>query len=231
MKKIKNKRKIRKYNPSINLVLDSQKSNNIILINKSKNLNGLSIKNTNDKIKKTDNESNPIIKKTKNIIKMNDYELNVSSYENALKYDKRTFFNYYWSIIKVQNILLFAIIPSNDYNSQNIKICLLLFSIAQYYTVNALFFNESVIHSIYDQKGDYNIIYQLQQIFYSSIISFTVNTIIRYFSLSEKKIIELKNSRKDKNYKNKEKKFINCLNIKFILFFIISFIFLIFFWY
>ena len=96
---------------------------------------------------------------TKNVIKLNEYELNISSFEVALKFDKRNFFYYYWSIIKVQNILLFAIIPSNDYNSQNIKICLFLFSFAQYYTVNALFYNESAIHYIYKQKGVYNFIY------------------------------------------------------------------------
>ena len=111
------------------------------------------------------------------------------------------------------------------------KICLLLFSIAQYYTVNALFFNESVIHNIYDQKGVYKIIYQIPQIFYSSIISSIINAIIRYFSLSEKNVIELKDSKKDKIHMNKEKNLIKYLNIKFILFFIISFIFLIFFWY
>ena len=34
---------------------------------------------------------------------MNDSELNSLEYENALKYDKRTLFQYYWSLLKKIN--------------------------------------------------------------------------------------------------------------------------------
>ena len=66
----------------------------------------------------------------------NDYEMNSLSYEEALKIDNRTFFQYYLSLLKRKIIILFTFFVSNDYNSRSIKICLLLFSFALGYAVN-----------------------------------------------------------------------------------------------
>ncbi len=182
----------------------------------------------NKRYKKYKKDNKPKNTNIRNIIKLNEYELNISQYNIALKYDKRNFFQYYWSLVKSNNILFFAFIPSNDYNSQTIKLCLFLFSFSQYYTISALFFNESSLHIVYEQNGIYNLIDQIPQIFYSSIISSVINLLIRKFSLTDKSVIKIKN---DRNNKSKIKEFFRCLKIKFILFFIISFLFLILFWY
>ena len=66
---------------------------------------------------------------------------------------------------------------------------------------------------------------------YSSLISSIINTIIRTLSSSEGEKIELKNK---ENFKEAEKclpKIKKILIIKFILFFLISILFLILFWY
>ena len=47
---------------------------------------------------------------------MNDNELNSLEYEKALKYDKRTLFQYYWSLLKKNQLILFTFLPTNDYN-------------------------------------------------------------------------------------------------------------------
>ena len=87
------------------------------------------------------------------------------------------------------------------------------------------------MHNIYLEKGLYDFIYQFPQIIYSLLITSIINTIIKYFSLSTKEIILLK-QRINKNNAIKEgKKLINCLIIKFILFYVTSFILLDFFWY
>ena len=125
--------------------------------------------------------------------------------------------------------MIFAFYTSTDYNSKIIKICLFFFSFALYYTVNALFFNDSTLHKIYEDDGSFNFIYQIPIILYSSMICSAFDIIIRFFSLTEKNIIQIKKEKKniDKNLKNMPK----CLIIKFSLFFIISLIFLFFFWY
>jgi hypothetical protein len=116
---------------------------------------------------------------------LNDYELNSLSYKEALKFDKRTYLEYYLSLIRTKQLIIFSFFPSNDYNSRIVKICLFFFSFALYYIVNALFFNDSTMHKIYIDEGEFNFIYQIPQILYSAIISAIFNSIIKYFCLSE----------------------------------------------
>ena len=109
------------------------------------------------------------------------------------------------------------------------KIALFFFSFALNFTVNSLFFNDTTMHQIYTDEGDYNFIYQIPNILYSSIICNVINAIVTALSLTEQRIIEFKRvkSNIEQNFKNLKK----CIIIKFISFFILSFIFLNFFWY
>ena len=163
------------------------------------------------------------------LMKYNDKELNSLSYKNALIIDKRDYINYYFSLLKTKHIILFTFFNNDDYNSKLIKIYLLLFSFSLCLIVNALFFNDSAMHKIYEIDGNYSFINQIPIIFYSSIISLFIITLIKYLSLSENDIIQLKNEIND--IINKSEKIIKCLKIKFTLFFILTFTLLIFFWY
>ena len=71
-------------------------------------------------------------------MKYNDQELNTLNYEEALLIDKRTYLQYYFSLVKRKQKLLFAFYTKDDYNSRIIKICLFFFSFALFYSVNAL---------------------------------------------------------------------------------------------
>ena len=157
--------------------------------------------------------------------------MNNLSYDSALNYDKRTYFQYYLSLIRTKHIFFFAFYPNNDYNSMIIKICLFFFSFALYYTVNCLFFDDDTVHDVNQNSGKFDFIYNLPQILYSTIISAFINVIIKFFSLTEKNILKLKNDNNVKNYNKTVPKLIKCLKIKFICFFSISFLLLIFFWY
>ena len=66
-----------------------------------------------------------------------------------------------------------------------------------HFGINALFFTDSTMHQIYEDKGNFNIIYQLPQIIYSSIISLVLNQILKILSLSERNILKLKSLEKD----------------------------------
>ena len=163
----------------------------------------------------------------KNILDYSDNELNSLIYEKAIKYDKRTFVQYYLSLIKTKHLLIFTFYwNNNDYNSQIIKIFLFIFFFAVHFTVNALFFNDETMHKIYIDNGKYDFIYQLPQIIYSDIISGVIETVIQYLALSESLILEIKDSKTIEELKIKNKENLRILKIKFILFFIISFILL-----
>ena len=167
--------------------------------------------------------------KTNRENKYNDNEINLLSYKKAIKIDKRTYIEYYFSLLRTKQLLLFTFYTNTDYNSRQIKICLFFFSFALFYTVNTLFFDDSTIHKIYEDEGKYNFIYQIPKILYSTLISTIINIISKNLSISEKNII---NIRKNKDVNNnmiiKLKK---CLKIKFILFFIFTFLLLPLFWY
>ena len=130
--------------------------------------------------------------------------MNSLPYEIALKKDKRTFCQYYWSLLKKKQSILFSFYPNKDYNSQIIKSFLFFFYYASDMTINALFFTDDTMHKIYVDSGLFNLNYQLPQIIYSYLISSGINLIIEYLSLSENSIISIK-TKKLINFKNKKK--------------------------
>ena len=75
-----------------------------------------------------------------------DYEFNWLSYDEALKFDKRTKCDYYGSLIKSKQLIIFTFCSFNDYNSGVVKKFMFFLSFALHYTVNALFFTESTMH-------------------------------------------------------------------------------------
>ena len=182
----------------------------------------------NDEIKRRKNNFKTYINQVK-ISNFTDYELNTMIYEEALEIDRRSYTQYYTSLIKQKQLIIFTFCNNKDYNSKIIKICLFFFAFALYLTVNALFFNYRAMNHIYVKKGDYDFIFQIPQIIYSTLISATINMIIKTLSLSQKDIVNLK--REKKNVIFKASKVIKCLNTKFIIFFILNFILLLSFWY
>jgi hypothetical protein len=190
----------------------------------------------NDNLKINSNNKNE--KKKESKIKNNnndnlnftDYELNSLSYEEAKINDKRTFFQYYISLLKTKHLLIFSFYPSNDNNSKIIKICLFLFSFSTLYIINALFFTDKTMHKIYVDNGIFNFIYLIPKIIYSTIISSIINSVIKYLSLTDKTITDIKKY----NYKKASQDFLKVqknIKIKFLLFFIISIFILGLYWY
>ena len=227
--KVKGKKKIIIASNNLiesNSVLPLEKSKGLISLkeeNKNNNNKDLSILNTRNDYKEEQN--------TEDFISYNDYELNSFSYKDALVKDKRTCLQNYISLVKTKHLLVFSFYPTNDYNSQIIKICLFFFSFALYYIVNAFFFNDSTMHKIYEDEGIFNFIYFIPQILYSTIISSIINIIVRKLSLSESDILKIKQEKSMEKTKELIPKIKRCLIIKFILFFFISFLFLGIFWY
>ena len=214
--------------------------NNILTLNNTNNTNNKNKhkfnsnknKNNNDKKNKKIRNQNKKKKKKKfkKKMKLNDNEMNSLSYGEALEYDKRNFFEYYISLIKTKQIIIFYFFIKSDYNSSIIKIIVFFLSLAFFYFINALFFTDSTMHQIYVDHGVYNFLYQLPQIIYSTIISTIIETIISYLSLTEDTIIELKR-KKLKEKIDESKKLIKCIFNKFIIFFILNYLFLGFIWY
>ena len=161
----------------------------------------------------------------------NDRDLNEFKYKQALKYDKRNYIQYYCSLLKTKYILIFTFYTSNDYNSKIIKIDLFFVGFVANYSINALFFNDETMHKIYEDHGVFDILYQLPQIIYSYLISYIFDYLFNLLALSEDDIVEFKKIKKKENIINNSNNLKIKLNIKFSLFFIISTLSLLCFWY
>ena len=96
--------------------------------------------------------------------------MNSLEYEKAIELDKRTYFQYYLSLIKKKHLILFTFIPTNDYNVITLKISLFIVSFSLYLTINTFFFNDDTMHKIYEDKGDFNFLYQLLLFCYFLVI-------------------------------------------------------------
>ena len=174
---------------------------------------------------------NKVQAKEENFKSLNDQQINNLEYDLAIKYDKRTYFQYYWSLLKKKQLILFTFLPNNDYNLTSVKIALFIVSFSLYFTINGFFFNDDTMHKVYEDNGSYNFLNQLPQILYSSVISAIINMILKQLSLSEKNILEIKEENNINEAIKKSKQKESCLKIKFIIFFLISFILMSFFWY
>ena len=236
LKKNKKKSKTFKYD----------KSNRLLNINSSIGKShsklidlGLNKNNTKDKRninKKFTNKSIKNIKvyknsKNKQPYNYRDIELNYLEYQNAIKYDKRTYIQYYCSLLKQKQLILFTFISNSDYNIFIIKLSLFIFSLSLNFTITALFLDNNTIHEIYKTKGNLDYIYYLLHIIYSTVISSAITLLLKILALSNNSILNLKKIKTSKKAKNEAHNVIKQLDIKFNFYFIISFLFLSFFWY
>ena len=157
--------------------------------------------------------------------------MNHLSFKNALTRDKRTFTQYYVSLIRSNHLILYIFYP-NDYNSRAIKLSIFIFNVSSSIAINSLFFNDSTMHKIYNEHGSFDLLYQLPQIIYSTLISNILNFLINILGLTEKNILKIKNSFiSSKDVHRKFNILLRMIRIKFIFFFIINFILSIIFWY
>ena len=128
-----------------------------------------------------------------------DEEIIGLSFNYAIQYDKRTFCQYYSSLLKTQHSLMSALFNNNDYNSGIIKIDLFFIDFSIEYILNALFYNDNTMHKIYESKGDFDLETQLTITVYSIIISMILNYPLNYLALSNDAIINFKQDNKKIN--------------------------------
>ena len=242
MNKNKNKIPLNKNKKPPNKRPKKKRDKKEISSTKSNNTNNFFLNNNNNKtVKKKSTKRALPIKENNNKIKIpeinnikpdTDYELNWLSYPEALKYDKRSSCEYYCSLIRTKQLFIFTFCSLDDYNSGVIKKFTLFLSFAMHYAINALFFTNSNMHQIYEDKGEYNFSYQYLFVLGSAIISNLVMRLMLQFSvLIDKDVVEVKQQSNRASAFIMEKNKLKCLKIKFAFFFIFNFILLGLFWY
>ena len=206
---------------------------NIYKLQNKKNIN-----NKNIKLKEKGRQLKTIGKQKKildidyiNYQTLNIQELNTLEYHIAILVDKRTFLQFYFHLIRKKQLIIFTFVPIDDYNLVALKIALFLLSFSLYMTVNAFFFTDYTMHQIYTNNGKLDLLKHIPQIIYSSLISSVVNTILKQLSLSENNILSIKRAKQMKIAIKRAKRVKSYLQVKFIIFFIVSFLLTLFYWY
>ena len=159
----------------------------------------------------------------------NDYELNTMDYEKAKLNDKRTCCQYYASLLKMKQPILFAFFPTKDYNSKIIKVGIFILSFAMNYVINFMLEYKNIAHNIY-MKGKYDIIDYIIYIIISFIITHIITILLRLIFLSEGNIAEIRKQKTPFLIKSTTSEAKQKIKIKYILFFIICFLFFGIFW-
>ena len=189
--------------------------------------------NRGNRIERTNiNENIEESKDEKIFIFENDYELNMLSYTEAIKCDNRTCCEYYTSLIKNKQLILFSFFDFNSYNSSILKKPIFLLSFIYHYGFNAFFFTDEIMTKIYEEEGKYNPLILVPNAVYASLVSTTFMKIIIYFLLlTEKNVLNIKKQKTEEKANEKKQKMIKIICIKIIIYFFINMIFLIFFWF
>ena len=158
--------------------------------------------------------------------KMTHEGLNNMSYENALLYDDRTFFAYFWNIFIYNQMLLFIIFKDN-WNFVITKISMFVNIITFALFFNVMLFGNKLIKEIYENKGGLTMNKAFGWIVLSTVLTVILNCIAKIFGLTKR---DVDNAKKDKEHFNDEQ-FSSLVFKRTIIYFIVCIVFTLFIWY
>ena len=164
--------------------------------------------------------------------KLTDIEIDSLCYDKAKIIDHRGYCGYYWSMLKLRQLIIFTFVVSkDDYNFIFIKIIsfFLLLSLNLFY--NSIFFFDKVINDIYDDEGKYSIKLQILNILICSLIfSFTI-ILVRFIITSHRKYIKLKEMDVYEEAQKESYSIHKKLVIRYIIFISVGSVLILFIWY
>jgi hypothetical protein len=190
---------------------------------------------TNEKDENKIKEGYPVLKapeKPLNIeedITFKDDQLNSVDFKIAVVHDKRSFWKYYWSLLKTKQLCIFTFYTNTDYNLRSVKIALFILFISFYFAFTALFFNDNIIRSIYKKESTATL--HCINIILSSICCLIMSFIIKFISLNERDKIAILNEKKPDDRISKAEILKRKMKIKIIVLFVISALLILLCWY
>ena len=177
---------------------------------------------------KTNSKDNEVKSENSQIYDYESDELNELPYDKAIKYDKRGFCIYYGNILMSSHIILSVFFRYNDYNLFTIKLGLLLMTFPISLAFNILFFTNKKIKLTYiKSKNDINSFWNnISNSILSSILASILLIMLKVLSLTHNSVRALRKLR-DINYAEKKSKCIlRMINIRIVIYYILSFVFL-----
>jgi hypothetical protein len=121
-------------------------------------------------------------------------------FDDAIKEDKRKFFEYFMHILKINQIILNTFFENDSLRPRTIKIILFILDIDLHLIINALFFNEDYISEIFhltkEEKFFSFVSRSKKKFFYITLVGVILNNIIDCFFLMKIKLKEFLEEKK-----------------------------------
>ena len=167
-----------------------------------------------------------IIPKKERIIYYCDTELNLLEYEKAIEIDTRSLWRYYWSILVDNDIIFFSFgLWNYKYSFITIKISFFIVSFNIILMVNVMFMNDLAIFHLYETKGKFEFKFYLLRNILSMLICIFVLLLIKILLIGVNDLFQIRYLEHEV-FKENVNKIIKKINIKHVVFFIISLIYL-----
>ena len=242
-------KEINKYKTNTkNLINPSKKKNKI---NFRKNNVKKDIKNSNSSIsifKKRINKgfNNENLKKEYNYFIDSKFNLEIYTFENAILYEKRKFWQLYYICLLSQERFLNTFILKSPFEIKTLRISLFIFNYSCDFALNSLFYTNQKISDKYHYNGNklrlFILVNNITISLFSSLVSILIIKFLNFLTHSKKGINSIFNEIKNKS-NQKELKYINniyierlykichLLKFKIICYIILEFSILLFFFY
>ena len=197
-----NPRKNIKKKTTVHVYKNSKKFSDDIFINSKDQLN--KYKSSNPSINTYNKSVLMINLNEENNIDIQDYlstDPDDMDYDDAIKLDKRTFFQFFIDKLKVNQMILNTFYTKDPLRPRPLKIILFILVIDLYLFINGLFFNEDYISQMFtasDAEGIIPFIERFMERFlYITLVGVIINYIIECFFVDEKKIKGIYKREKD----------------------------------
>ena len=241
------KKMIKRYRRSDNIIFYKVKSNKSLGSIFKNKFNKKRIKNRKSSIVDENSSIKKIIEEKKIFKIQNEYGFNLEEFlktepddmdfDDALKYDTRSFRQYFHDKFIENQILMDTFVNKENLKPLSIKILFFLLNINLYCLVNGLLFSEDYISELYHSKEEekfFSFLYRAyKRCIYTTIVGAIIGLIIDFIFVEEKKVKRLF-IREKENIKNLYFEMfllIKSFKRNYIIFMIICFIISIFSWY
>ena len=165
-------------------------------------------------------------------------ELDDMIYDDAIKYDERTFCEFFIEKLKEKQKIMDTFYHKEKIRPISIKIILLLLNINLYFVINGLFFNETYIIKLYNSNDDeenfFSYLYRsINNFIYTTLVGIIINIIINCIFIEERKIkrILLREKEDIMQLKNEISINVKSINKRYTIFIILCFFISLFSWY
>ena len=158
-------------------------------------------------------------------------------FDDAIKYDNRTFGEYFWDKFKENQIIMNTFVNKENLKPVTIKVILLLLNIDLYFVVNGLFFSESYISELFHLEEEEKFFSyfprSISRFFYTTIVGVIVSTIMDCILIEEKKVkrVFMREKENHVQVKHEISLIIKSVEKNYIIFMVICFVISLISWY